>query len=325
MIYNGELYVIATRAQGEDNRRKIVATLSSISRALSASPDRTTIPNIEFILSVEDKIDDVNGVGHPIWAFSRKISEESAWLMPDFGFWAWGHWSNNIGPFGQAVDRVKTTETGLAFSDKERKLVWRGKLSFAPKLRRALLDAARNKSWGDVKELVWNRKTNFLTMEDHCRYMFIAHAEGRSYSGSLKYRQACRSVVIAHQLQYIQHYHYLLVSSGPHQNYVEVSRDFSDLPETMESLLHDLDAAERIANNSVSTFRERYLTPAAEACYWRALWNGWATVTPNVTSALESRINESGFEGGLRYESFMLLDSRDMLQFSFKDYEIWAT
>lgn len=145
---------------------------------------------------------------------------------------------------------------------------------------------------------------------------------GRSYSGSLKYRQACRSVVVAHQLQYIQHYHYLLVSSGPHQNYVEVNRNFSDLSETMDSLLNDPDTAERIANNSVSTFRERYLTLAADACYWRALWNGWAAVSANVTSALESRIDESGFEAGLRYESFMLLDSRDMLQFSFKDYEI---
>lgn len=90
----------------------------------------------------------------------------------------------------------------------------------------------------------------------------------------------------------------------------------------MDSLLEDPAAAERIANNSVSTFRERYLTPAAEACYWRALWSGWARASLNVTSALESRIDESGFEGGLRYESFMLLDSRDMLQFSFKDYEI---
>ena len=184
MIYNGELYILATKTQGEANRRKIVATLSSISRALSASPDRAVMPNIEFVLSVEDRIDDVNGVGHPIWAFSRKASEESVWLMPDFGFWAWGHWSNNIGPFGQAVDRVKTTEDGLTFSDKERKLVWRGKLSFAPKLRRALLDTARNKPWGDVKELVWNRKTNFLTMEDHCRYMFIAYVEGSHFSCS---------------------------------------------------------------------------------------------------------------------------------------------
>lgn len=142
---------------------------------------------------------------------------------------------------------------------------------------------------------------------------------GRAYSGSLKYRQACRSVIIAHQLQYIQHHHYLLVSSGPHQNYVEVNRDFSDLPETMDNLLNDPDTAERIADNNVKTFKERYLTQAAEACYWRALWDGWAEVSPNVTRALDSNIEKSGFEGGLRYESFMLLDSKDMMQFSFED------
>lgn len=340
MIYNGELYIIAARAKGEDQRRKVLATLASIYRALSATPDRTTRPNIEFVLSAEDRVDDVSGLGHPIWTFSRKATEESVWLMPDFGFWAWGHWSNDIGPYTQAVDRIDQKESGLAFADKEKKLVWRGKLSFAPKLRRALLEAARDKPWGDVKELVWNRKTNFLSMEDHCRYMFIAHAEGtlpsllvpiikantvslgRAYSGSLKYRQACRSVVIAHELQYIQHHHYLLVSSGPHQNYVEVKRDFSDLPETMDRLLDDTDTAERIADNNVKTFKERYLTQAAEACYWRALWDGWAEVSSNVTRAMESNIAESGVEPGLRYESFLLLESNDMMQFSFQDYTI---
>jgi hypothetical protein len=25
-------------------------------------------------------------------------------------------------------------------------------------------------------------------------------------------------------------------------------------------------------------FRDRYLTPAAQACYWRKLFNAWATV-----------------------------------------------
>jgi len=36
--------------------------------------------------------------------------------------------------------------------------------------------------------------------------------------------------------------------------------------------------AERIANMSASTFRDRYLTPAAEACYWRAMVRRWAQV-----------------------------------------------
>lgn len=136
---------------------------------------------------------------------------------------------------------------------------------------------------------------------------------GRAYSASLKYRQACRSVIVAHKLQYIQHHHYLLVSSGPEQNYVEVERDFNDLPERMDELLKNPDKAERIASNSVKTFRERYLTPAADACYWRALWEGWAEVSANVTHDVE----RPPVDRGLRYESFVLLDSNDMFKYSF--------
>ena len=186
VIQNGELYIVAARAKNDDHRRKILAALSSMYRALSAAPDRsrtttTTTPAndaIEFIFSVEDRVDDVNGGGHPIWAMSRKATEQSAWLMPDFGFWAWEHWRQGIGPFTQAVDRVVATEEQLAFRDKRPQLLWRGKLSFAPKLRRALLDTARNHTWGDVKELDWSRKDNYMSLEDHCQYMFIAHVEG---------------------------------------------------------------------------------------------------------------------------------------------------
>lgn len=136
---------------------------------------------------------------------------------------------------------------------------------------------------------------------------------GRSYSGSLKYRQACRSVVLAHKLQFIQHYHYLLVPSGPQQNYVEVERDFSDLPSRMNHLLQNPRAAERIADNNVRTFRERYLTPAAEACYWRALWDGYKQVS-NATDSL-SRMGRPAVERGLRFESFSLLESNEMMDY----------
>ncbi|EYE96653.1 endoplasmic reticulum-resident kdel protein [Aspergillus ruber CBS 135680] len=312
IIQHGELYIVAARAKNEDHRRKILAALSSMHRALTASPERAT-DTIEFIFSVEDRVDDVYGGSQPIWVLARKASEQSAWLMPDFGFWSWEHWKQHIGPYSQAVDRVRDMESQLGFEDKEKKLVWRGKLSFAPKLRRALLDTARNETWSDVKALDWSNKENCMSLEDHCRYKFIAHAEGRSYSGSLKYRQACRSVVLAHKLQFIQHYHYLLVPSGPQQNYVEVERDFSDLPSRMNHLLQNPRAAERIADNNVRTFRERYLTPAAEACYWRALWDGYKQVS-NATDSL-SRMGRPAVERGLRFESFSLLSSNEMMNY----------
>lgn len=136
---------------------------------------------------------------------------------------------------------------------------------------------------------------------------------GRSYSASLKYRQACRSVVVAHKMQWIQHHHYLLVDSGPHQNYVEVERDFSDLPRKIEALIAQPELAERIANNSVSTFRDRYLSQAAEACYWRELWRNWGSIFKGSNAThIHSPRDESK---GLRYESYVLLGSGEMMNF----------
>lgn len=183
LIFNGELYVIATRSKGEDHRRKTLATLSSIYRGVSSAPDRKAIPDIEFIFSIEDKGEDIGAAGHPLWMLARKATE-SYFLMPDFGYWAWdniiGDSNNEIGPFDEVVEKVLVVERNLPFEKKEQKLVWRGKLSFAPKLRRALLDQARNQEWGDVKELNWEVRDNYLTLEDHCKYQFIAHAEGVS-------------------------------------------------------------------------------------------------------------------------------------------------
>lgn len=178
IIHDGELYVVAARAMGKDHRRKIVATLSAMYWLLFTSTNCATTLNIEFIFSVEDRVDDVGAVGHPIWVFSRKASEESVWLMPDFRYWLWGHLSNNIRPYRQAVDHVLATESSLPFLEKTKKLIWQGKLSFAPKLRCVLLDTAQNQEWGNVKELDWSKKANFLSMEDHCKYMFIRHVEG---------------------------------------------------------------------------------------------------------------------------------------------------
>ncbi|EER25372.1 hypothetical protein CPC735_064720 [Coccidioides posadasii C735 delta SOWgp] len=310
MIFNGNLYVIETRAAQEDHRRKILGVLSSIHRAL-----QDNVPDIEFIFSIEDRVDDVSGTGQPLWVLGRKASEESVWLIPDFGFWAWGNPSSNIGPYDQVVETIERidSEDRMPWSSKTQKLLWRGKLSFSPKLRRGLLEAARNKPWGDVKELVWKKKDNFISMQNHCKYMFVAHVEGRAFSSSLKYRQACRSVIVAHKLQYIQHHHYLLQSDGPHQNFVEVERDFSDLSEKMSELLANPEMARKIADNSVKTFRQRYLTRAAEACYWRELWEGWASASRGNPMP-----DELPDERGLRYESFLLLESSDMMAFSYK-------
>jgi hypothetical protein len=122
----------------------------------------------------------------------------------------------------------------------------------------------------------------------------------------LKYLQNCNSVLIAPSLTWIEPHHHLLISSGPDQNFVEVQDNFSDLEHAVRSLLADQAKAERIAKNSVLAFRDRYLTPAAQACYWRALIRVWADVSfiPEKWEADGAVIGERKIRG-TPFESFV--------------------
>lgn len=82
-----------------------------------------------------------------------------------------------------------------------------------------------------------------------------------------------------HKRTWIEPHHALLVADGPKQNFVEVAEDFSDLEKKVTDLLADPARAKTIAQNGVDTFRDRYLTPASQACYWRELFRGWASVS----------------------------------------------
>ena len=77
----------------------------------------------------------------------------------------------------------------------------------------------------------------------------------------------------------------------------------------MEDLLDHPEKAKRIADNSVQVFRERYLTQAAEACYWRRLitkWKGVMAWEPSLYSKSETGDRgKKGKKRGVRYETFM--------------------
>ncbi|CAI6335844.1 unnamed protein product [Periconia digitata] len=317
LIYHGHLHVLQTFLVDNVNRQKALASLSALHRALISSNDRSATPNIEFILSVEDLPAEPE---KPLWVLARRAQDKELWLMPDFGWWSWD--MPQIGTLDEVAIEAVQRESMEPWDQKLEKLVWRGKVTMAPKLRRALLEAAKGQPWSDVGQLKWaapNFQQQFKGPVDQCQYKFIAHAEGRSYSGALKYRQLCRSVIVSHKLQWIQHYHYLFLSSGPNQNFVEVERDFSDLSSAMDDLLAHPEKAKRIADNSVAIFRDRYLTAAAEACYWRALVRAYREVT------FEPLLYNSGVEvgaaikrrekRGVRFETFMLYESDKQMEF----------
>lgn len=194
-----------------------------------------------------------------------------------------------------------------SWGNKVKKLLWRG-ATMGLEVREKLLEITHDQPWADVKALTWRDKdsmTNDLkSMSEHCQYKYLAHTEGNSYSGRLKYLQSCKSVIIAHKMEWIQHQHPLMRSTGPEQNFVEVDRNFKGLSETMHWLEEHDDEAERIASNNVRTFAERYLTPAAEVCYWRSLIHAWAEVS--FKPEFFKEVDGKKVWRGLPVESFLL-------------------
>jgi hypothetical protein len=255
----------------------------------------------------------------PVWVYSKKDGDDWAWLMPDFAYWSWPE--VKVGSYEAIRRRIAHVDDGavihgnvvpgINFQDKDKRLVWRGNVDTAPEIRGALIEATKGKSWASVHALHWSDKSdiknNLIPMEDHCRYMFLAHTEGRSFSGRGKYLQNCRSVLVAHKLVWREAHHGAMISSGPETNFVEVERDFSDLESKINHLLDHPEIAEQIAENSVKTFRDRYLTPAAEACYWRRLIRAYASVCDfEPTFYADSHGTTSR---GVPYESFLLTGS----------------
>ncbi|KAL4816561.1 glycosyl transferase family 90-domain-containing protein [Aspergillus spinulosporus] len=315
-IEDGELYIIDYGPQPYTFSRG-KATLHSLHRALSSYADRYSLPDIEFVLTTDDFSARTSKRLSPIWSYTKRQEDEDAgiWLMPDFGFWSWPE-VETVGEYKDVRRRISAMEEGIAFSDKKKQLLWRGSVSANPEIRKALLDAARGKSWANVKEISWDNshfqphsKSNppdndVLPIEDHCTYAFLAHTEGRSFSGRGKYLLNCNSVFIAHKLSWLEAHHSALISSGPDANYVEVERDWSDLERKVEFLLDNPQTAERIAENSVKTLRDRYLTPAAESCYWRALLRKYGEVSGFAPVLKEGRKGEKN--RGSRFESWVL-------------------
>jgi hypothetical protein len=108
-----------------------------------------------------------------------------------------------------------------------------------------------------------------------------------------------------HKRTWLESHHPLLVSSGPSQNFVEVETDFSDLEDKVLFLLQNPAEAQRIAKNNIEAFRDRYLTPAAQACYWRRMLNSWAEVSFEPEEWEIEQMSGARRTRGVPFESFV--------------------
>ncbi|EHK96023.1 putative protein O-glucosyltransferase 1 [Glarea lozoyensis 74030] len=303
----GMLYIIEAHISlGDHPRMRALATLNAIHRALLTSP--VPIPNSEFSFSVNDIL---APSPRPIWALTRLATEPEKWVMSDFGYWAWSRALMG----GYEEMRAQIAELEKPFEEKIPKVVWRGDRKNNVN-RVKLIAEAEGKEWADVRDIQWRDARHVtgydadstITVPEHCLYQFVIQTEGWSYSGRGKYLQNCNSVVIIPKRIWIEPQHALIVSSGPLQNFVEIEEDYSDLETVMEELLANPEKAKMIAQNGVDAFRDRALTPAAQACYWRKMLVAWAEVSPKAERWEHVEGGRIGKRRGVDFETYIVED-----------------
>lgn len=276
MIHNGELYIISGDGLDRVYSRGF-ATMHAINRALLAYPNRVDLPNCEFRVYVGDLV----GQGSDtLWVYTKPIDSDTdtLWLMPDFGMYDWPE--AMIGSYTKSRRDMMAIEEEVPWEQKVRKLVWRGFIFPNYQSRRDLVHVAQGKPWADVAAVsIGESDGHTIPMADFCRWMFVADVKGNSWSGGAKYKHNCNSVFVSHNIAWREIYTGAMVDSGPDQNWVSVREDWSDVEEKLQDLIDNPAKAKQIADNSVRTLRDRYMTPAAEACYWRRLIRGYASVS----------------------------------------------
>ncbi|KAI3326162.1 hypothetical protein HD806DRAFT_438423 [Xylariaceae sp. AK1471] len=153
--------------------------------------------------------------------------------VPHFSFYSWA--LPFIGSLPRASRAIADLESELPFEEKIPRAVWRGTMWFnnprAGRLRQNLVRVFGNanrkpgekKHWADIEALDWATKplgagvgsgernaSNALRIEEFCRYKYIIHTEGVTYSGRFQFHNLCASVVITPPVAWIQHVTHLL-------------------------------------------------------------------------------------------------------------------
>ena len=325
LIYNNQLRVLQAKNtwQPKGYGKRALPMLSQLHRALlGASAAGETLPTIEFSVVVDDMslIPGGKDDNTTTWAFTRNLHDrghDREWIIPDFNYWANPPTTTSFHDM-----QLRAHAHDMHIHDKIPQAVWRGVRWTNEAVRGNLLTKSAGKDWADIREMEWKNKTDFMRMEDFCRYAYIVHTEGRSWSGRLKYILNCDSVPVVHALDWTAHLYHLLVPDGPEQNYVAVRRDFGDLEKEITYLIDHPDVAQRIADNAVATFRARYTTMAAESCYWRALVRGWSEVAfqPETHERVRAVVNgEEVSERRVRgkpFEELVVASEEDVLEWA---------
>ncbi|TGJ83473.1 hypothetical protein E0Z10_g5292 [Xylaria hypoxylon] len=240
-IRDGQLYILSAARKADLSRDMLAhrsATLHQIANALLTWPRPASSPPSSAFSHIPDTIFAFNHHDDPIaktFSYSRPADPKLLvtpdgeakrfFPIPHFSSYSWA--LPFIGSLPRAARAISKIEASLSFSQKIPRAVWRGTTWFnnprAGRLRQNLVRAfgpdspgAGSHPWADIEALDWSpagnglNASNALRIEDFCRYKYIIHTEGVTYSGRFQFHNLCASVVITPPVAWIQHVTHLL-------------------------------------------------------------------------------------------------------------------
>ncbi|PWN45281.1 hypothetical protein IE81DRAFT_286031, partial [Ceraceosorus guamensis] len=304
VIKNGQVFI---RSFVEGTETRVSALVHLFHTAMLSAPADPSMPPVDLIMTPADKdgISPEDGT----WAVTKRLDaprQKGVWLLPDFGFAGWPE--AGAPSYEEFFAEASQVESKWPWERKMDRAFWRGFANWYP-TRRDLLARTNitakpdREVWADVKQTSFHDAVGgdfvpIVAPADHCQQKYLIHTEGNSYSGRSKFLLSCRSVVIAHPLEWTQHFHPALDpnSTSPDQNFIQLpGPHFEGLEQTMAELwesdgkpvswdpkderrqrtLQD-NSARTIADNQYRVMAGRYLTPAATMCYTRSALRAYA-------------------------------------------------
>lgn len=285
-----KLHIVESNLLAEDSRVVAIATLQSIQRSIANDPQKD-IPNIEFVIDVRGQVTDVT---KPIWVLDRREDDDRVWLTPFIGCLETSY-SNSS---GQDTKRDDSQEKFTFKPLGQIAAAIDGQESKGRRTERKVINGTND--WGSF--LLMNAHQPGMSAPNVCRHKVFVHPDSQSTFNRLD-SLLCASVNVMQRPKWIHLYHSLMYSkpmdkseeSLPEfQNVMLVDNAGPHLEKGTPEFLRNTEVAKSMASNVVNTFRRRYLTEAAAACYWRELVHTYSEVSysPKVYDEKDPRRGE---------------------------------
>jgi len=234
------------------------------------------LPNLEVTIDVTDG--ELQNIDLPILVITHKKEEPRGILYPDFTFYSWPEstcppnemshdysylyhqfkrWHHRHAPWLNRSDVVFWRGAPVDDGQARQKVVQRFQ-------REVAASDVKFMSWKAVSSTGVNEVQGCVGLLEQCRYRYLAFLAGTTYSSRIKYQLLCGSLVLAHELRFIEWWSHLLL---PGVHYAPVATDWSDVSTLME-LIRRKEVQARTLARQGQRLAMTALSPDAVDCYW---------------------------------------------------------